>query len=65
MKLHPVNEPIPPTATDKRGRLWLWFQYADCWRYMHPDRTGGVRLNDVVSHWLPFNAIPIPDPPRR
>lgn len=58
----PVSHPVPPDAQSPAGLCWLWMRFDNCWRLMNPENTGALRIESVASHWLPFNAIPIPSP---
>ena len=65
----PVSERLPgPEDCDAEGRCWLWERdcgYSGC-KWALEDRTWSLSQSDqdlsVYTHWLPFNALPLPAP---
>ena len=64
-----VSERLPgPEDCDEQGRCWLWERdcgYSGC-KWALVDRTWSLSQSDqdlsVYTHWLPFNALPLPAP---
>ena len=60
-----ASERLPkPKDCDAEGRCWWWADFDDGWILLNPKWAGGRRDSDdspIYTHWLPANALPIPE----
>jgi hypothetical protein len=66
----PVSERLPePEDCDKQGHVWAWRVYrpqdddddGDFWMQIPAKWLSHIPFSSSWSHWLPANALPIPE----
>jgi hypothetical protein len=56
-----VSDRLPgPEDCDLEGRCWLCGKVEGDWRLIEPANSGVPQLKYCFSHWLPANALPLP-----
>ena len=57
-----VSERLPgPEDCDEQGRCWMFGNIEGDWRLISTINSGLPNLKYCFSHWLPANALPIPE----